>query len=70
MWVEVRDVGHRSLQIVQNAAARVIACLRKYDHVRSTLRELHWLNLGQRIVFKINVITFKIMKNVAPVLRT
>ena len=59
------DVGHGSLQSVENAAARFIACLRKYDHVRSILRELHWLPLGQRIVFKINLITFKIIKNVA-----
>ena len=55
-----------SLQNVQNAAARVIDCLRKYDHVCYTLRELHWLPLEQRIVFKINLITFKIMNNVAP----
>ena len=31
------------LQNVQNAAARVIACLRKFDHISDTLKELHWL---------------------------
>ena len=29
---------------VQNAEACVIACLRKFDHIRrDTLKELHWL---------------------------
>ena len=31
------------LQSVQNAAARVIACLSKFDHISDTLKELHWL---------------------------
>ena len=31
------------LQNVQNAAARIIARLRKYDHIRQTLKDLHWL---------------------------
>ena len=31
-------------KIVQNAEACVIACLRKFDHIRrDTLKELHWL---------------------------
>ena len=31
------------LQNVQNAAARIIARLRKYDHISQTLKDLHWL---------------------------
>ena len=54
------------LQNVQNAAARVIACLRKYDHITPTLRMLHWLPVQQRIIFKINLMCFKIMNNMAP----
>ena len=38
------------LQSVQNAAARVIACLSKFDHVSDTLKELHWLPVEQRII--------------------
>ena len=49
------------LQSVQNAAARVIACLRKFDHISDTLKELHWLPVEQRIIFKINLICFKIL---------
>ena len=41
------------LQSVQNAAARVIACLRKFDHISDTLKELHWLPVEQRIICKL-----------------
>ena len=54
------------LQGVQNAAARVIACLSKFDHISDTLKELHWLPVEQRIIFKINLICFKILNNLAP----
>ena len=47
------------LQSVQNAEACVIACLRKFDHIRrDTLKEMHWLPVEQRIIFKINLICF------------
>ena len=41
------------LQYVMNAAAKVITCKRKFDHVTPLLIELHWLPVRQRIVFKI-----------------
>ena len=47
------------LQNVQNAAACIIARLRKYDYISQTLKDLHWLPLEQRIVFKINLISHK-----------
>ena len=47
------------LQSVQNSAAR--ACLRKFDRISDTLKELHWLLVEQRIIFKINLICFKIL---------
>ena len=54
------------LQSVQNAAARVIACLSKFDHISDTLKDLHWLPVEQRIIFKINLICLKILNNLAP----
>ena len=33
--------GINKLESIQNAAARVIACLRKFDHISNTLKELH-----------------------------
>ena len=54
------------LQSVQNVAARVIACLSKFDHINDTLMQLPWLPVEQRIIFKINLICFKILNNSAP----
>ena len=41
------------LQKVQNAAARLIVRKRRRDSVRETLKELHWLTVESRIIFKI-----------------
>ena len=54
------------LQSVQNAAARIIAGLKKRDHITETLRDLHWLPVEERIVFKINLITFKTLNGSGP----
>ena len=47
------------LQFVQNAAARLITCSRKYDHITPILIDLHWLTIAERIKFKILLLTFK-----------
>ena len=54
------------LQHLLNAAARVITGGRKNDHISSILQEFHWLPMEQRIIFKINLITFKCLNNLAP----
>ena len=54
------------LQRVQNMAARVIKRTSKYDHITPVLKELHWLPLEQRIVFRILVHTFKGLYGKAP----
>ena len=59
-----RDIA--KLQSVQNAAARIIAGLKKRDHITKTLRDLHWLPVEERIVFKINLITFKTLNGSGP----
>ena len=53
-------------QSVHNAAARIIAGLKKRDHITETLRDLHWLPVEERIVFKINLITFKTLNDSGP----
>ncbi len=45
------------LQIVQNAAARVITRSRKYDHITPILQCLHWLPIKFRISYKILLLT-------------
>ena len=40
------------VQWVQNAAARLVSCTRKYDRITPVLKELHWLPVKQRIILK------------------
>ena len=47
------------LQRIQNSAARIIAKKKKYDHITSTLIDLHWLPIAERIEYKILLLTFK-----------
>ena len=55
------------LQKVQNAAARVVLKLRKRDPIRQEICNLHWLRINERILFKILVMVFKCINNMAPV---
>ena len=54
------------LQKLQNAAARIISKRKKRESVRDVLVKLHWLPVENRIVFKILVLTFKIVHCLAP----
>ena len=56
----------QKLQRVQNAAAKMISGARKYDHVTPLLRELHWLPVKERIEFKVLLLTFKALNDMAP----
>ena len=55
------------LQKVQNYAARVITQTRKSEHITPILKELHWLPIKYRIDFKILLLTYKCLNNLAPV---
>ena len=56
---------HR-LQLVQNAAARLLTGSRKFDHITPILASLHWLPISFRIEFKILLITYKAISGLAP----
>ncbi|KAF7686244.1 hypothetical protein HF521_015606 [Silurus meridionalis] len=53
------------LQLVQNAAARVLTRSRKYDHIAPVLISLHWLPLKSRIDYKILLLTYKALNTLA-----
>ena len=57
----------QKLQSVQNAAARLVVLSNRYDHITLILRELHWLHIKQRIIFKIILLIFKSTHGLAPV---
>ncbi len=54
------------LQMVQNAAARLLTGSRKFDHISPILTSLHWLPVKQIIEFKILVLVFKALHGLAP----
>ena len=56
----------KSLQLVQNAAARVLTGTRKRDHITPSLASLHWLPVKYRIEFKILLLTYKALNGQAP----
>ena len=55
------------LQHIQNTAARVVTLSRKSCHITPILKELHWLPVSQRIVFKLMLIVHKSFNNIAPI---
>ena len=56
----------RTLQFIQNAAARVLTGTRKRDHITPVLASLHWLHPQFRIQFKILLLTYKALNGQAP----
>ena len=54
------------LQLVQNAAARVIKKVKKYDSISDSLKELKWLPVGHRIMLKHNTLTWKVLYRQSP----
>ena len=47
------------LHLVLNTAARVVTLARKYDHITSVMKSLHWLPVSHRITFKISLLIYK-----------
>ncbi|XP_074496841.1 uncharacterized protein LOC141770891 [Sebastes fasciatus] len=56
----------KTLQLIQNAAARVLTRTRKIDHITPVLASLHWLPVKSRIDFKVVLLTYKALNGQAP----
>ncbi|XP_053106346.1 uncharacterized protein LOC128325025 [Hemicordylus capensis] len=56
----------RKLQLVQNAAARVLSGAARWEHIIPILKELHWLSVHFRVQFKVLVLTFKALNGLGP----
>ena len=56
-----------SLQRIQNQAARMLTRSPRRNHITPVLRELHWLRISDRIIYKILILTHKAFHGVAPV---
>ena len=54
------------LQRIQNTAARVITRTKQSEHIQPVLYNLHWLPIKQRIVYKILLLTYKVLNGLCP----
>jgi len=68
--ISFAGLPHTSLMRIQsvvNAAARLVCNGRKYDHITPLLRDqLHWLRVPERIQYKLCLLTYKCLHNLAP----
>ncbi|KAK3519630.1 hypothetical protein QTP86_006958, partial [Hemibagrus guttatus] len=55
-----------SLQMIQNAAARLVFNLPKFSHTTPLLRSLHWCPVAARISFKTLMLAYKAKNGPAP----
>ena len=54
------------IQLIQNAAAKVVTKKHKYDHLGDDLKDLHWLQIKKRVTFKIALLAYKSVNGLAP----
>jgi hypothetical protein len=55
----------QKLQRIQNAF-RLVARVKRSEHIKPTLRKLYWLPVSQRICFKVLLFTYKALNSCAP----
>ena len=60
------DKDISKLQRVQNSAARLIMGTRRNEHITPVLKALHWLPVEFRLIFKILLLTYKILHDLSP----
>ena len=60
------DYQLKKIQRIQNMACRNVCNLCKFDHIKPSMHDLHWLMIPQRIQFKIACFMYKCIKGQAP----
>ena len=60
------DTYLNKLTRIQNAAARVLAGAKRFDHKTPILKRFHWLPIQYRIQYKIILLVFKALHGMAP----
>ena len=56
----------KKIQRAQNAAARLLVGVKRSCHITPILKDPHWLPVVCRIIYKMLLLTFKCVKNLAP----
>ena len=60
------DTKLHRLQRIQNIACRIVCRTPKQVHVTPLLKDLHWLQVKDRINFKILLLTYRALNDLAP----
>ena len=63
----IADIDLTRLQRLQNQLARVVTKSPPFTHSNPLFRSLHWLPVRFRILFKINLLTYKTLREKQPV---
>ena len=66
LLLELPDCFIPRVQKVQNAAARMTVRAGRRDHISPIIKRLHWLPIGQRIVYNALVLTFRGLHGLTP----
>ena len=56
----------KRLQLVINSAARAVTKSPKFHHITPILKSLHWLNINERIQYKVLSLTYKTLSSSRP----
>ena len=66
LYVGINQASLKRLQLVQNAAARLLTGTKKYHHITPVLASLHWLPVKFRVDFKVLLFVFKSLHGLSP----
>ncbi len=66
LYTGISQTALSRLQLVQNAAARLLTRNHKRDHITPVLQSLHWLPVRYRVDLKIVLIVYKSLNGMAP----
>ncbi len=70
LYYGINQSSMERLQLVQNAAARLLTGTRKFQHITPILTTLQWLPVKLRVEYKILTLVFKALNNLAPIYLT
>ena len=59
LYLNISNQQLNRLQLILNSAARAVTKTPKFHHITPHLKSLHWLNITQRIQYKILSLTYK-----------
>lgn len=66
MYLGLPDYAIRKLQIILNAAARLIKKVPLSHHITPHLRSLHWLPIKKRLEFKELTVAYRATRDIGP----